>query len=93
MATRFSFPGQKHRNFLKQWREHLGLTEDQVAERSGLSKASVSRIEAGKTPYTENTLEALSKAYGRTPAELLGRNPDDPGELWALWDRIRAAIK
>lgn len=46
---------------IKQARERRKLTIDQVAERTGLSKASVSRIERNKQGVSASTAARLAK--------------------------------
>jgi transcriptional regulator with XRE-family HTH domain len=90
MAKRYKSRAPARRHFLRHWREHRGLSQDQVAEAIGISKASVSRVENGITPYTQDVLEAYARVLGCTVADLVSRPPSDPEGLWAIWDRLRA---
>lgn len=64
--------------YLRAWRKHRRLTLEQVVEQVGdLTAASLSRIERGKQPYNQGTLEALAEALRSTPADLLGRDPKE----------------
>lgn len=63
------------RHFIKEWREHKSLTQNQVADRVDKEQATVSRIENGKVPYTQETLEAFAHAFGCEPFELLRPPP------------------
>jgi transcriptional regulator with XRE-family HTH domain len=56
---------------LREARERLGLTQEQVAERSGVHATEVSRIEAGKRDPKVSTLERLAKAVEVKPGRLL----------------------
>lgn len=56
---------------LKAARTRLGLTQEQVAERSGVHATEVSRIEAGKRDPQVSTLVRLAKALDVAPGELL----------------------
>lgn len=78
----------KRRHFIKEWRVHRGLTQDKLAERLDTSVPTISRIETGKQPYTQDTLEALANALMCEPADLLMRNPLDPDAPWSLWERL-----
>jgi len=70
---------------IRAWRKKLGLTQEQLAARIDMSISSVSKIETGKTNYTQETLEALAYAMGRDPADLLRAPPDaDAPELWSV---------
>lgn len=52
-------------------RKRLGLTQEQVAERSGVHATEVSRIEAGKRDPKVSTLRRLAKAVEVPPGRLL----------------------
>ena len=56
---------------LREARERLGLTQEQVAERSGVNATEVSRIEGGKRDPKVSTLERLAKAVEVKPGRLL----------------------
>lgn len=56
---------------LREARKQLGLTQEQVAERSGVHATEVSRIEAGKRDPQVSTLLKLAKAVERPPGDLL----------------------
>ncbi len=52
-------------------RKRLGLTQEQVAERSGVHATEISRIETGKRDPQVSTLERLAKAVEVEPGRLL----------------------
>src|SRR5579884_4278950 len=55
---------------LKCYRRAAGLTQEQLAERAGLSARAISDLERGlKTRPHRDTVERLSVALGLTPAE------------------------
>lgn len=56
---------------LRAARERLGLTQEEVAQRSGVHSTEVSRIEAGKRDPKVSTLERLAKAVEVKPGRLL----------------------
>jgi transcriptional regulator with XRE-family HTH domain len=56
---------------LKAARRGLGLTQEQLAERSGVHATEVSRIEADKRDPQVSTLEKLAKAVELRPGQLL----------------------
>ncbi len=98
MAKRFRFVGNGYRpHFMRQWRDYRRLSLDAMSEaivaltelNGGLSKASLSRIETGKTPYTRDTLEAYAIVLGCEPVDLLSRPPTDPEGLWTIFSRLR----
>lgn len=51
------------------------------------SKTSVSRIEAGKQPYTQDYLERIAVILQTSPASLLERDPNDDNTIWPLWEK------
>ena len=51
-------------------REKLNLTQEELAEKSGISIRTIQRIEAGQIP-TGYTLKALAKSLGVNDADLL----------------------
>lgn len=55
---------------VKAWREHLGLTQQQVCNRAGLLQPALARIEAGSKPRAA-TLAKLAAAMGLTVAQLV----------------------
>jgi transcriptional regulator with XRE-family HTH domain len=56
---------------LRAAREKLGLTQEQVSERSGVQAGEVSRIERGKRDPQVSTLEKLAAAVEVEPGDLL----------------------
>lgn len=59
---------------LREARERLGLTQEQVSDRSGVQAGEVSRIERGKRDPKVSTLEKLAAAVEVQPGDLL-RDP------------------
>jgi transcriptional regulator with XRE-family HTH domain len=56
---------------LRRARERLELTQEEVADRSGVHATEVSRMEAGKRDPRISTLERLADAVEVSPGELL----------------------
>lgn len=56
---------------LRAARKKLGLTQEQVGERSGVHPTEVSRIEAGKRDPQVSTVEKLAGAVELRPGQLL----------------------
>jgi transcriptional regulator with XRE-family HTH domain len=65
---------------LRAAREACGLTQDMLAERSGMARGTIQRIEHGRTalPHPE-TLFVLAKTLGVAPELLLLRSGELPG--------------
>ncbi len=53
-------------------RERQDLNQAQLAERSGLTPAAISQIEAGERIPAFKTILMLAKALGTTPDDLMG---------------------
>jgi transcriptional regulator with XRE-family HTH domain len=56
---------------LRAARKKLGLTQEQVSERSGVQAGEVSRIERGKRDPQVSTVEKLAAAVELPPGRLL----------------------
>lgn len=80
---------RRRRTFLRQWREHRELTLEKAAERFEMSAAQLSRIETGKSPYTQDFLELAAFAYRTDVPSLLMRDPSDPNAMWSIWDQAK----
>lgn len=93
MARRFPPRARRRKTFIRAWREYRGLTQDQLAERLGISKAQLSRIENGIQPYSQDFLEACAEELRTDPASLLMRDPNDDEALWSIWDQAKPGIK
>lgn len=79
----------KLRLYLPEWREFRNdMTQDQLAERIGMSKASISRIESGKQSWNDDFLEAAAVALNCTPADLLIRDPRKGDSLYSIADQV-----
>jgi transcriptional regulator with XRE-family HTH domain len=91
MPKRIAFQKKRarRRTFFKEWRVHRGLSQEQLADRLETSVASISRIESGTQPYTQDVLEALAEALMTDPASLIMRNPDEPEAMWSIWDQAK----
>lgn len=80
-----------NRHFIREWRKFRGLNQEQLAERIGIGKPYVSKIETGKRRYDQPFLEAAAEALNCTPADLLVRDPSDPEGIWSIWDDLKPA--
>jgi transcriptional regulator with XRE-family HTH domain len=77
------------RTFIREWRLHRGLTQEQLAERMGISVPQLSLIENGKRPYTQATLEAAAYALNTDTASLMMRDPTREGSMWSILDNLK----
>lgn len=89
MARRELKRPKRRRTFLREWRKHRGLTQEQAADRIEISQATLSRIETGTYPYTQDFLEKAAFAYMCEPADLIMRNPLDADAMWSITDQLR----
>lgn len=65
------------RYFFKQWREHRGMNQTQLAIVMGCQPATVSRIETGLRPFTQGYLEDFAAACSLPSiGTVLDRPPD-----------------
>lgn len=75
--------------YLKEWRKFRHLTQDQVVDRLATledplipqTTASLSRLENGRQPYSQRSLEALAWVYGCDAEDLIGCDPFKEGKL------------
>lgn len=75
--------------FIKQWREHRNLNQEQLAERLEMTQSHLSMLENGKRGYTQETLEAVAHALQTDVASLLMRNPEDGDAIWSIWEHAK----
>jgi transcriptional regulator with XRE-family HTH domain len=84
MATRIASGRQRKPTFIRQWRQHRGLTQQQLADRLDTSPASISRLEKGDQPYSQETLEAIADALNCEPQDLIAAEPGTEA-MRSLW--------
>ena len=66
---------------LKEVRESRGLTQVELAERSGVGRPAISNIETGKTSAIDfEVLEKLATALGVNAAVLVEHTPEQSGK-------------
>jgi predicted transcriptional regulator len=49
---------------VRAWREHLGLTQTEVATRIGISQAAFAQVEAPEVRPRKSTLQRVAQALG-----------------------------
>ena len=74
---------------IKKIRLDSRLDQDTFANRVGLTRHSISRIEAGKQDVSAKLLVRLSDEFSISPGWILGRSSDDPEDLMEELDRLR----
>ena len=70
---------------LKKCREDLGLSQEEVAERCGISKSYYGNIERGKRAMSLDTLLSISSAYSVSADFLLREGMERPEEAFRIW--------
>lgn len=70
-------------------RAELGLTQAELAARTGIDKRQIRRYEAGDTQPTLSVAAALARVLGLSLDEMAGeriiQRPDLSGDWWACW--------
>lgn len=80
---------QFRKTFLRQWREHRGLTLEQLADRIETTASHLSMLERGMRGYTQNTLEAIADALNTDAPSLLIRDPSKDDAIWSVWEHAK----
>jgi len=74
-------------------RKRLGLTQEQMGSKLGLSTNYINKLENGKRGIGINTLNAVANALG-VPAELLAVLASEPtGEPRSVREQLRSEIQ
>jgi transcriptional regulator with XRE-family HTH domain len=84
---------KQQRHYIKEWRKFRGLTQEQLAERVGIDKSYLSKIENGKKRYDQPFLEAAAEALRCEPGDLIVRDPLDPEGIWSIWDTLEPVAR
>jgi transcriptional regulator with XRE-family HTH domain len=80
--------------YIRAWREEKGFTLDQMVGRLAelgvdTTAASLSRIERGKQPYSQDIIEAIAEALSVTMSHLTERNPKlPPAKIISILDHL-----
>jgi transcriptional regulator with XRE-family HTH domain len=75
-------------HYIKEWRKFRKLTQDELAERVGITRTYLSKIENAKRKYDQRFLEAAADALECTIADLLVRDPSEPEGIWSVWEEL-----
>jgi DNA-binding XRE family transcriptional regulator len=82
---------QRSRHYLKEWREHLDMTQEVAAPLIGWTQSKLSRIENFQIVLTWDDLLDAAHAYGRKPMELVYINPKVEQTFVETLDRVPEA--
>lgn len=63
------------RQFLRVWRKHRKLSQEELADRAGVTHGLISQLERGITGLTHDRLESLANVLGCNAADLLAGPP------------------
>lgn len=69
--------GPLARNFLREWRLDRKLTQEELADRIGMSHPSIQRLENSKQGLSLEVLEKLAVALRTTRTSILDRKPNE----------------
>lgn len=78
-------PRTGRKNYIRQWRDRLGMTQEELGEKIDRSQEQVARIERGDNSYTAATIEAIALALECRAADLISRPP-------GIEDQVRALV-
>jgi transcriptional regulator with XRE-family HTH domain len=78
------------KHFIREWRRHRGLTQDELANAIRVDRTYLNKIERGKRRYIPSVLEAMAETLGCAPGDLISRRPDQTSEIEALYMSLSA---
>ncbi|QIG79964.1 helix-turn-helix transcriptional regulator [Sphingosinithalassobacter tenebrarum] len=79
-------------NLLRAWREHRGMTQEQLASAVNTTGSVISLLEAGDRKLSPKWLYRLAPALDTTPGYLLDHHPEDlPDDIIETWSSIPQA--
>lgn len=55
---------------IRAWREHLGMTQEAVAQRANMKQSALARLERGEGKRRKSTLKKLADAMNLTVAQI-----------------------
>lgn len=76
------------KNRIREFRQKLGLTAKNLAERVDTTEATISRIESGKQSLSQAWLQKISQALGVHIADLLGGEPGIGADIAPVIARV-----
>ncbi|MBZ9894211.1 helix-turn-helix domain-containing protein [Mesorhizobium sp. BR1-1-6] len=79
---------ERRRHFIKQWRKAKHLTQEELAERIGVTPGAISQLELGRVNYTQPMLEAIAAEFGIRPGDLLNVDPTREQAIWSIWETL-----
>ena len=58
-------------SLIKAWREHFGLTQEELAERAGIKQPALARLEKTESNPRKSTLKKIADAMGISLEQLI----------------------
>jgi transcriptional regulator with XRE-family HTH domain len=81
-------------NFVRAWRIHRGYErQEDLAKIVGVKSPTISRLETGVTPYTQELLESVANALKCRVSDLLDRDPNAPPSILDIYDGLPERLK
>ena len=71
---------------IRKFRTEAGITQEELALRSGLSQGYINQLEYGKRNYTQKSLERIAAALSKTVSEFF--KEEGAGPLSAIAEKI-----
>ena len=81
----------KKPHYIREWRKHRGLTQEQLAERIGIARSYLTKIERGSRRYDQPFLEAAAEALRCEPGDIIMRDPTAADSIWSVWETLPPA--
>lgn len=72
--------------YLREWREAMGLSQGELAERAGIQRPTVNAIENGRQPPRPTTMRKLAEAMGLPPVAFYLK-PSEANEIVTAYVR------
>lgn len=89
-------PAEFRRTPIREWRQHAGMSLEELAEKIGVVPSALSMLERGQRGYTQERLEAIAREFRVSVSRMLA-GPPVPGEdedwLTALIDATPEQIQ
>lgn len=76
-------------NFIRAWRLFRGIDRQQdLADRSGVGRPVLSRLESGSLDYHQRHLEQLAKVLQCTAGDLISTDPSNMGDVFRIYEDL-----
>lgn len=76
---------------MKEWREFRNITQEDAADRLGITRTFLSKIENIRAQYSQNLIEAAAELYNCTAFDLLRVNPAKSEPLSEIMNTVEGA--